>query len=118
MKHPEDTAASLLDTQNESDHRRIVIDRVGVKNLRFPIQVAVGPGAPQSTIATVQLTVELPQEFKGTHMSRFSRFSRPTVPYCTPSTSKSSCARSSTGCTARGPTSSLSFPFFSRKRHP
>jgi GTP cyclohydrolase FolE2 len=71
MKHPEDTAASLRDTQNESDHRRIVIDRVGVKNLRFPIQVAVGPGAPQSTIATVQLTVELPQEFKGTHMSRF-----------------------------------------------
>jgi GTP cyclohydrolase I len=71
MKHPEDTAATLLDTQSESDHRRIVIDRVGVKNLRFPIQVAVGPGAPQSTIATVQLTVELPQEFKGTHMSRF-----------------------------------------------
>ena len=71
MTHPEDTAATLLDTQSESDHRRIVIDRVGVKNLRFPIQVAVGPGAPQSTIATVQLTVELPQEFKGTHMSRF-----------------------------------------------
>ncbi len=71
MKHPEDTAASLRDTQSESDHRRIVIDRVGVKNLRFPIQVAVSPGAPQSTIATVQLTVELPQEFKGTHMSRF-----------------------------------------------
>ena len=57
MKHPEDTAATLRDTQSESDHRRIVIDRVGVKNLRFPIQVAVGPGAPQSTIATVQLTV-------------------------------------------------------------
>lgn len=48
-----------------------MIDRVGVKNLRFPIQVAVGPGETQSTIATVQLTVELPHEFKGTHMSRF-----------------------------------------------
>lgn len=71
MKHPEDRATTLLDTQSESDHRRIVIDRVGVKNLRFPIQVAVGPGDPQSTIAMVQLTVELPQEFKGTHMSRF-----------------------------------------------
>lgn len=71
MKHPEDHAAALRDTQSEADHRRIVIDRVGVKNLRFPIQVAAGPGKPQSTIATVQLTVELPQEFKGTHMSRF-----------------------------------------------
>jgi GTP cyclohydrolase I len=72
MKHPDDNPApALRDTQSESDHRRIVIDRVGVKNLRFPIQVAVGPGVPQSTISTVQLTVELPQEFKGTHMSRF-----------------------------------------------
>ncbi|MBJ7258282.1 MAG: GTP cyclohydrolase I FolE2 [Chthoniobacterales bacterium] len=71
MKRPDDHGTALRDTQSESDHRRIVIDRVGVKNLRFPIQVAVGPGEPQSTIATVQLTVELPQEFKGTHMSRF-----------------------------------------------
>ena len=71
MKQPEDNAPALRDTQSESDHRRIVIDQVGVKNLRFPIQIAVGSGAPQSTIATVQLTVELPQEFKGTHMSRF-----------------------------------------------
>jgi GTP cyclohydrolase I len=73
MKQLEDAPAApaLRDTQSELDHRRIVIDRVGVKNLRFPIQVAVGPGEPQSTIATIQLTVELPHEFKGTHMSRF-----------------------------------------------
>ena len=71
MKQPEESATTLRDTQSEPDHRRIVIDRVGVKNLRFPIQIAVDGGAPQSTIATVQLTVELPQEFKGTHMSRF-----------------------------------------------
>ncbi len=72
MKHPDETAPAILrDTQSEPDHRRIVIDRVGVKNLRFPIRVAVGPGDTQSTIATVQLTVELPHEFKGTHMSRF-----------------------------------------------
>ena len=72
MKHPDDaSAAGLRDTQSEPDHRRIVIDRVGVKNLRFPISVAVGPGETQGTIATVQLTAELPHEFKGTHMSRF-----------------------------------------------
>jgi len=71
MKRPDEHSGALRDTQSERDHRRIVIDQVGVKNLRFPIQVAVGTGEPQSTIATVQLTVELPQEFKGTHMSRF-----------------------------------------------
>ena len=71
MKRPDEHSGALRDTQSERDNRRIVIDQVGVKNLRFPIQVAVGTGEPQSTIATVQLTVELPQEFKGTHMSRF-----------------------------------------------
>lgn len=64
-------AHHLKDTQSEPDFRRIAIDRVGVKNLRFPIQVQDKEGPPQSTIATVQLTVDLPHHFKGTHMSRF-----------------------------------------------
>lgn len=71
MKRPDDTAAALRDTQSEPDHRRIAIDRVGVKNLRFPVRIGIGSGRPQSTIATVQLTVDLPHHFKGTHMSRF-----------------------------------------------
>jgi GTP cyclohydrolase I len=73
MKQPDENAAPsvLRDTQSEPDHRRIHIDRVGVKNLRFPIQVSTSPGDSQSTIATVQLTVDLPHQFKGTHMSRF-----------------------------------------------
>ena len=71
MKRPDEVAPALRDTQNEPDHRRIAIDRVGVKNLRFPLRVGLGSGEPQSTIATVQLTVDLPHHFKGTHMSRF-----------------------------------------------
>jgi GTP cyclohydrolase IB len=71
MKRPDDAAPALRDTQSEPDHRRIAIDRVGVKNLRFPVRVGIGSGEPQSTIATVQLTVDLPHHFKGTHMSRF-----------------------------------------------
>lgn len=69
----------LKDTQNEPDHRRIAIDRVGVKNLRFPIQVrdkahraeADERARIQNTVATVELTVDLPHHYKGTHMSRF-----------------------------------------------
>lgn len=61
----------LKDTQNERDTRQIPIDRVGVKNLRYPIQIRDKNHSIQSTIATVQLTVDLPHHFKGTHMSRF-----------------------------------------------
>ena len=61
----------LKDTQSESDHRRIAIDRVGVKNLRYPIKVLDKASQTQSTIATVSLTVDLPHHYKGTHMSRF-----------------------------------------------
>jgi len=61
----------LKDTQSEPDHRRIPIDRVGVKNLRYPIQIRDKAHSLQSTIANVALTVDLPHHYKGTHMSRF-----------------------------------------------
>jgi GTP cyclohydrolase I len=61
----------LKDTQNEPDYRRIAIDRVGVKNLRFPIQIRDKAHSLQSTVANVALTVDLPHHYKGTHMSRF-----------------------------------------------
>ena len=61
----------LKDTQNETDHRKIAIDRVGVKNLRYPITVLDKAHQTQNTIATVSLTVDLPHHYKGTHMSRF-----------------------------------------------
>lgn len=61
----------LKDTQNELDHRRIAIDRVGVRHLRYPIQVRDKAGSLQSTVATVSLAVDLPHQYKGTHMSRF-----------------------------------------------
>ncbi|MBS0658541.1 MAG: GTP cyclohydrolase I FolE2 [Verrucomicrobia bacterium] len=64
--------ATLKDTQNEPDHRRIAIDRVGVKALRYPMQVRDLHGTThQSTVGTFALTVHLPHHFKGTHMSRF-----------------------------------------------
>lgn len=61
----------LVDTQNEPDHRNIAIDRVGVKDLRFPVAIRDKAHEVQHTVATVSLAVDLPKEFKGTHMSRF-----------------------------------------------
>ncbi|GAB4181257.1 MAG: GTP cyclohydrolase FolE2 [Terrimicrobiaceae bacterium] len=62
---------NLKDTQNEPDDRQLPIDRVGVKNLRYPIRVRDRAHGGQETVATVKLTVDLPHHFKGTHMSRF-----------------------------------------------
>lgn len=65
------TPSTLHDTQSQPDDRQIAIDRVGVKNLRYPLEVRDRDHEAQSTIAVVQLTVDLPHHYKGTHMSRF-----------------------------------------------
>jgi GTP cyclohydrolase I len=61
----------LHDKQSERDHRELRIDKVGVRGLRMPIQIRDKAHAVQNTIATISLYVDLPKEFKGTHMSRF-----------------------------------------------
>ncbi|HMS64649.1 MAG TPA: GTP cyclohydrolase FolE2 [Ignavibacteria bacterium] len=62
---------TLPDTQNQEDLRQIPIDKVGVKNLKYPVAVKDKKNEIQHTIATISMTVDLPKEFKGTHMSRF-----------------------------------------------
>ena len=61
----------LHDKQSEPDYREIRIDKVGVRNLRFPITVKDKLHSTQNTVATIGMFVDLPKEFKGTHMSRF-----------------------------------------------
>lgn len=61
----------LQDCQSEADHRELRIDKVGVRNLRFPIQIRDKAHSVQNTVATIGMYVDLPKEFKGTHMSRF-----------------------------------------------
>ncbi|MFO1499975.1 MAG: GTP cyclohydrolase FolE2 [Verrucomicrobiota bacterium] len=66
-----DAKSCLQDKQSEPDHRQLRIDKVGVRGLRFPIQVRDKERTLQNTIATIGMYVDLPKEFKGTHMSRF-----------------------------------------------
>ncbi len=61
----------LQDKQSETDHRELRIDKVGVRGLRYPIQVRDKAKTVQNTVATIGMFVDLPKEFKGTHMSRF-----------------------------------------------
>lgn len=68
---PRNSAVKLHDKQSERDYRDLHIDKVGVRGLRFPIQVRDKARVVQNTVATIGMFVDLPKEFKGTHMSRF-----------------------------------------------
>ncbi|MGI9013924.1 MAG: GTP cyclohydrolase FolE2 [Phycisphaerales bacterium] len=61
----------LPDVQGRADVRRIAIDRVGVKDVVYPITLKTPDGGCQSTVAKINMYVSLPAEQKGTHMSRF-----------------------------------------------
>ena len=63
--------ATLPDHASAEDTRRLPIDQVGIEHLAYPIQVLDKNNQVQSTIADISLSVGLPAEFKGTHMSRF-----------------------------------------------
>jgi GTP cyclohydrolase I len=64
-------ALELQDMQSRPDYRELGIDKVGVRGLSFPIQVRDKANSVQNTVATIGMYVDLPKEFKGTHMSRF-----------------------------------------------
>lgn len=61
----------MIDIQNEKDTREVPLEKVGVKGLTYPVQVLDKAHRTQRTTATVDLFVNLPHRFKGTHMSRF-----------------------------------------------
>ena len=61
----------MKDIQSQVDHRRINIQKVGVKTVSYPVTVRDKAKKEQQTIATLNMYVNLPHRFKGTHMSRF-----------------------------------------------
>jgi len=61
----------MIDVQNMNDYRMLEIDKVGVKNVKYPITVLDKVNGYQHTIATIDMYVNLPHNYKGTHMSRF-----------------------------------------------
>jgi len=63
--------AAMPDLQKSPDTRNIAIDKVGVKDIRYPIVVLDKSKVRQHTVARINMYVDLPHHFKGTHMSRF-----------------------------------------------
>jgi GTP cyclohydrolase IB len=62
---------ALVDVQSTADTRHMAIDKVGVKDIRHPVRVVQRDGGQQHTVASLSMYVNLPHNFKGTHMSRF-----------------------------------------------
>lgn len=71
MNSPIDPAIVMPDIQSSADTRHIPIQRVGIRGVRHPMQIVAADGSAQPTIANWTMTVALPPEEKGTHMSRF-----------------------------------------------
>ncbi len=61
----------MIDIQSSPDPRNIPIDEVGVCDISHPIIVLDKANGRQQTVANLSMTVNLPKQFKGTHMSRF-----------------------------------------------
>lgn len=62
---------TMSDVQKSRDTRKIPINKVGVKDISYPIVVMDKHHSLQHTVARVNMYVDLPHHFKGTHMSRF-----------------------------------------------
>jgi len=66
-----DCCDEIEDVQNIADKRQIAIDKVGIKDIQHPIKISDRTSGEQNTIANFNMYVNLPHQFKGTHMSRF-----------------------------------------------
>ena len=66
-----EAAQDIADVQGSADSRKIAIDKVGIKGIRHPVRVRDRSGREQHTVAMFNMYVNLPHNFKGTHMSRF-----------------------------------------------
>ena len=76
MSRPSPTPGSasvtpIEDVQGRADSRQIPINKVGIKDVFHPVRVRDRSGGDQHTVANFNMYVALPDNFKGTHMSRF-----------------------------------------------
>ena len=112
----------IPDTQSARDDRRIGIDHVGIKGLRYPLLFTDLDAVPQPTIADCNVVVALPEEQKGTHMSRLVSLlesrALPGAPPLTVANFRDLVEALVTLLEAPGGRIEVAFPFFIRKLAP
>jgi GTP cyclohydrolase I len=110
-------ALHIPDTQGARDDRRLAIQRVGIRAVRYPLQLRI-EGAVVPTVAEWALDVALPAEQKGTHMSRFVAWLDAIDAPLDLATLRSEMLRMLALLGADTGRIEASFPFFLRKRAP
>jgi GTP cyclohydrolase I len=111
------TVTEVEDVQARADTRQLPINRVGIKDISHPVRVKDRTAGEQHTIATFNMYVGLPHNFKGTHMSRFVE-----ILHTEREISVESFRAMLTGMTSRLEADTghieMSFPFFVMKKAP
>ncbi|MBL1142463.1 MAG: GTP cyclohydrolase I FolE2 [Proteobacteria bacterium] len=112
------TATEIPDTQNIRDTRHIAIDKVGIKNIRHPIVVSDRSGREQHTVANFNMYVNLPEKYKGTHMSRFVEILNDHEYEITVQSFKRMIEEMTVRLNAESGDIEMSFPYFVNKKAP
>ncbi len=108
----------IADVQNTPDTRQIAIDKVGIKDIRHPVRVRDRSGGEQHTVATFNMTVDLPHNFKGTHMSRFVELLNAHEREITVDSFKDILAEMRSRLAAESGHIEMGFPYFINKKAP
>ena len=110
-------ALHIPDTQSAHDDRKLAIQRVGVRAVRYPLQLKI-EGTVLPTVAEWALDVALPEDQKGTHMSRFVAWLDAIDEPLDAASLRRHAARMIALLGASAGRVEAAFPFFLRKRAP
>jgi GTP cyclohydrolase I len=108
----------IADVQSSADTRRIAINKVGIKDIRHPVVVKDRSDGIQYTIATFNMYVNLPHNFKGTHMSRFVQILNSHEKEISVESFKGMLAEMADKLEAESGHIEMRFPYFVNKRAP
>ena len=108
----------IEDVQSREDNRRIPIDKVGIRAIRHPMRIATRDGGEQHTVATFGMYVNLPHNFKGTHMSRFVEILEAHEHEITVQSFQQMLHEMTERLEAQAGHIEMSFPYFVRKKAP
>ena len=108
----------MHDVQKETDKRNIQIDRVGVKGVSYPVILLDRDNKEQNTVAEISMSVMLPHEYRGTHMSRFIETLEEFYGRVSPSNLEAFTKRLCEKLDASESSVSFEFPYYFRKKAP
>ncbi len=115
---PDALQRSIPDVQGTADNREIPIDKVGIKGVKYPVKIGSRDASEQHTVAEFNMYVNLPQHFKGTHMSRFLQVLNDHEGEITVETFKQMLHEISRRLEAQSAHIEMQFPFFVQKTAP